>query len=63
VVWVVGRGWFAGNWWVPLGTLLGRSLGGIVLGSLKAIHTRNLCPVGYRQKPYLKAVNSEMVIG
>jgi len=51
VVWVVGCGWFAENWWVPFGTLLGRSLGGVVLGSLKVIHTSNLCPVGYCPKP------------
>jgi len=37
--------------WVPFSALLGRSLGGVVLGSLKTIHTRNLCPIGYRPKP------------
>jgi len=51
VVWVVGRDGFAGNWWVSFGALLGRTLGGVVLGSLKVIHTRNICLVGYRLKP------------
>ncbi|QCD89632.1 hypothetical protein DEO72_LG4g578 [Vigna unguiculata] len=51
VIWVVGRGGFARNWWVSFSELLGRTLGGVVLGSLKAIHTRNICPVGYRPKP------------